>query len=150
MTVPQKIRIERLEEGQTDTIGRYGDGNQFMGFVVQTPPRQSRIYAVLHTFDGDGKHLGTRTWLAGSPSANPKEDLPLYDRAQEKLDEWISELESVDYDDVQVRLFSVTQDGERFGLVDGTYTEDGRTVERIKLVPNDLVFRAPYDGSFET
>ncbi len=73
MSIPDRITVSRIEDYYTHSIGRYGDGGQFMSFVVATLPevfpqdweRHKRWYAVLHTFDRDGNHLDTEARFAG-------------------------------------------------------------------------------------
>ena len=73
MAVPKSIKIAREAGYHTDRIGKYGDGNQFLGFVTATVPTPlpknwqtyKRWYAVLHTFDKKRKPLNTEAYFAG-------------------------------------------------------------------------------------
>jgi len=121
----------------------WGQGNNFRN--SQGNSLRNR-HAVLHTFDSEGSHLGSDVWFAGT-SENEFESV---DRAEDKLKLMLAKLSQVRFTDIGIKLFSVRFDDQIFGLVDGTYTEDGETWERILLVPNDLQFTEPFDGSYST
>src|SRR5258708_1942364 len=122
-----------------------------MAFVVATLPtplpadwkRHKRLYAVLHTFDASGEHLDTEAWLAGVTSDG---EASVCDRAAAKRDAMVAALDRVELCDVRVKLFSVNVDGQVFGLVD---TSHSRLGPRVTLVPNDLSFQPPWDGTYE-
>jgi formate hydrogenlyase regulatory protein HycA len=151
--VPQSIKIAREEGYHTDCIGKYGDGNQFMGFVTAAMPEplpedwetHKRWYAVLHTFDKEGKHLNTEAWFAGTTASGEREAVA---RAQAKLDQMIAALGKVKYGSVKVGLFQVQIDGHTFGLVDASEPEEDYV--SIHLLPNDLAFFEPWDGTYDT
>src|SRR5262245_57880087 len=150
MTVPQRIKITREEGYHTDQIGRCADGRQFMGFVTATLPlplprdwqSHKRWYAVMHTFDRSGRHLRTEAWFAGTTADGEKEAVS---KAQAKLAEYVAALGKISFGDVSVELFSVEVDGQTFGLVDAS--EPDEEYESVHLLPNDLAFFAPWDGS---
>jgi len=152
MTIPTKIPIMREEGYHTDCIGRY-EGGQFMGFVTATLPiplpkdwqRHKRWYAVLHTFDEKGNHLRTDAWFAGSTADG---EVQVVARAQERLNRMVASLGEPDYCNVEVGLFSVEIDGRTFGLIDASEPEEGYV--RVDLLPNDLAFFDPWDGSYDT
>jgi formate hydrogenlyase regulatory protein HycA len=151
--VPQSIKIAREEGHHTDRIGKYGKGNQFMGFVTATVPEplpkdwqaHKRWYAVLHTFDKKGKHLSTEAWFAGTTASGEREAVA---KAQAKLDQMIAALGKVKYGNVEVGLFQVQIDGQTFGLVDASEPEEGYV--SIHLLPNELAFFEPWDGRYDT
>jgi formate hydrogenlyase regulatory protein HycA len=153
VAVPKSIRITREEGYHTDQIGKYGDGNQFMAFVTATLPTprskdrhgHMRWYAVLHTFDKKGKHLNTEAWFAGTTARGEREAVQ---KAQTKLAEMIAELGKVKYGNIKAGLFKVQIDGHTFGLVDASEPQEG--YESIHLLPNDLAFFAPWDGTYDT
>jgi hypothetical protein len=153
LAVPQSIKIAREEGYHTDRIGKYGEGNQFMGFVTATVPnalpkhgqRHTRWYAVLHTFDKKGKHLNTEAWFAGTTAGGERKAV---EKAQAKLDQMIVALGKVKYGDVKVGLFQVQIDGHTFGLVDASEPEEDYL--SIHLLPNDLAFFEPWDGTYDT
>jgi formate hydrogenlyase regulatory protein HycA len=153
VAVPQAIKIARQEGYHTDRIGQYGGGNQFMGFVTATVPNplpkdwqtHKRWYAVLHTFDKKGKHLNTEAWFAGTTASGERKAVA---KAQAKLDQLIAALGKVKYGNVKVGLFQVQIDGHTFGLVDASEPEEGYV--SIHLLPNDLAFFEPWDGTYDT
>jgi formate hydrogenlyase regulatory protein HycA len=151
--VPQSIKIAREKGYHTDRIGKYAAGNQFMGFVTATAPRPRpkdrktpwRWYAVLHTFDKKGKHLNTDAWFAGTAGSGARKAVT---RAEAKLDQMIAALGQVKYGDIKVGLFQVPIDGHTFGLVDASEPEEGYA--SIHLLPNNLAFFEPWDGTYDT
>jgi formate hydrogenlyase regulatory protein HycA len=153
MAVPQSIKILREEGYHTDQIGKYGGGNQFMGFVTATLPTplpadweaHKRWYAVLHTFDKKGKHLNTEAWFAGTTASGERKAVK---KAEARLAEMIAGLSKVRHGNIKVGLFQVQIDGHTFGLVDAS--EPKEDYESIRLLPNDLAFFAPWDGTYDT
>jgi formate hydrogenlyase regulatory protein HycA len=131
---------------------------QFWGRVVasSTPPPEprpagwypeKRWYAVLHKFDGWGRHIGTDHWFAGRD--RPWGDA--IDRANAKLDELVAKLGEVEYADIEIRLFQVEIDGSPFGLVDVSQPEEGPDfADRVAMMPGDLLFHAPWNGNYDT
>ena len=146
--IPDQIVISRDQGARLETIGTYGDGNQFMAFVVTTRLEKplgsvdnlddKRWYAVRHTFAADGSHLETIAWFAGTSVEG--EALAMA-RANAKLEELLAELGLVTFDDVRIRLFQAVIDGQIFGLVD--MSEDGW--ETVELQPNGLGFIGPWE-----
>ena len=124
-----------------------------MGFVTATLPeplprdweKHKRWYAVLHTFDRKGKHLNTEAWFAGTTAGGERKAV---EKAQAKLDQMIVALGKVKYGDVKVGLFQVQIDGHTFGLVDASEPEEDYV--SIHLLPNDLAFFEPWDGTYDT
>jgi hypothetical protein len=153
MPIPAVIPIVREEGYHTDQVGQYGSGQQFMAFVTATipipPPKdwqsRKRWYAVLHTFDTEGRHLKTETDFAGTTADGER---AVIERAQASLSRMLGALGPVTYCDVRVRLFSVQVDGETFGLVDASVPEE--EYESVHLLPNDLAFFDPWDGTYDT
>jgi hypothetical protein len=156
MAVPNKIKIERAEGYRTDTIGVCQDGRQFMAFVTASLPlekfrdpggwqRHKLWHAVLHTFDADGTHLNTEVWTAGSTADGEREVVA---RAEERLTELLMSLGVVTYKDVTVSLFCTEIEGREFGLID--VSEPQENYEAIDLIPNDLRFFSPWDGTYST
>jgi formate hydrogenlyase regulatory protein HycA len=151
--VPQSIKIAREQGYHTDRIGKYGESNQFMGFVTATLPNplprdwqtHKRWYAVLHTFDKKGKHLNTQAWFAGTTASGEREAVA---KAEAKLDQMIAALGKVKFGNVKVGLFQVQIDGHTFGLVDASEPEEGYV--SIHLLPNQLAFFEPWDGTYDT
>lgn len=153
MAVPQTINVLREEDYHTDQIGKSADGRQFMGFVTATLPMpipadwqaHKRWYAVLHTFDKKGKHLKTEAWFAGATADGERQ---VVENAQARLAEMIAGLGEVKFGNVKIGLFRVEIDGHTFGLVDAS--EPAEDYESIYLLPNDLAFFAPWDGTYYT
>lgn len=155
LAIPEPVPIAR-EEGHTNRIGTC-DGGQFMGFVVATLPSPApenwqaakTWYAVLHRFDAEGEHTGTQAEAFGTTADGEDE---VIERASARVDEWIAALANVEFGDVAVNLFEVEVDGSEFGLVDTTWEadDDEELFVQATLVPNDLVFQEPWDGTYDT
>lgn len=153
MAVPKRIRIQREADYHTHHLGNFRGCHQFMGFITATLPiplprdwqEHKRWYAVLHQFDPWGVHLSTEAWFAGTTADGEEQ---VIDRARDKLNEMIGALGKITYCDVDVELFQVTIDGHVFGLVDASDPDE--EIERIDLLPNDLAFFEPWDGSYDT
>lgn len=151
MAVPSKIKIKRIPDYYTKTIGKYDQG-QFMALITATLPipipknwaEHKRWYAVLHTFTADGRHVKTDTIFTGTES----EGEHIYmTRARKVRDEMVSALKDHHFCDVEIEQFSVQVDGFTFGLVDASQPEDN--YECVHLLPNDFAFFKPWDGSFD-
>ena len=152
MAIPKKIKIKRIPDYFTKTIGSYADG-QFMAMLTATLPtpipkdweKQKRWYSVLHTFTKDGRHKKTDAWFAGTESEGYEE---VAIRARKKRDEMVASLEGHKFCDVEIELFSVQIDGFTFGLVDASKPDED--YESVHLLPNDFAFFEPWDGEFDT
>lgn len=150
--VPNTIKIMHEPDYHTDRIGRCEDGRQFMAFVVASLTKDGhhapnwqkhkRWHAVLHTFDADGTHLNTEVWTGGTSADGERAVIA---GAQARLSEMLKTLGPVTYGDVKVSLFRVEVDERVFGLVDAS--EPAEYYESIHLLPNDLAFFEPWDGS---
>jgi len=141
MTLPERIKISRYAPDPgtyTDLIGHCRDGTQFMAFLIQF---QGKLYALLHTFDSQGNHLGTQT---------STHDSEAFEAAEKKLEEMLEVLSDPTFGDVEVKPFTVRVDGQDFGLLDDTEIDGGKTYLRLVLQPNDFLFTPPWDGSFDT
>ncbi len=153
VVVPRKIKVRREEGYHTDTIGRCAGNRQFMAFVVASLPSpvpedwkpHKRWYAVLHLFDIKGQHRRTEAWFAGTTADGERESV---EKAEAKLDEMLKAIQPVKFCDVTVKLFSVEVDGTTFGLVDAS--EEDEDYQSIHLLPNDLAFFPPWDGTYDT
>ena len=99
----------------------------------------------MHRFDGMGVHLETVARFAGRTADG---EALVIQRARTYLSALLSRLPRLIPQDVFVGLFSVEIHGRTFGLVDAS--EPDEDYERITLVPNDLAFFPPYDGSYDT
>ncbi|MGW1894497.1 hypothetical protein ACWCP6_30275 [Streptomyces sp. NPDC002004] len=165
MAVPEVIPIAHEPDHRTETIGRYADG-QFLASLTYAFPEgyrpddgweeHKRLYAILHTFDADGRHRDSEIWCAGTwadQQRNPHGDGSVLARAGTHLAKLLAGLPGLTYTDIAIRPFQVTVDGVRFGLVtehayeDGADGDDGDWAE---LYPERLGFGAPWDGRYDT
>ncbi len=155
MPVPNRIKIKREEEEEyyTHFIGKTEDGKQFMALIGATLPQpcpedwknHKKWYAILHTFDAEGRHLETKAVCTGRTADGEDE---VVEKARTIRNEMLSALGEVSFEDIEARLFSVEIDGSTFGLVDGSEPEEG--IEKIDFLPNDLAFFEPWDGEYDT
>lgn len=149
MAIPDKIPVARIEEYHTHYVGTMANAIQFWGYDtflfenmldIVNPDWQSKRkeYIVLHTFDSEGNHLGTRHFFNGttnSLSADP----------QQILESWLSEFEEVEFGDIEIKPFQTEIDGTVFGLI----PDD--EIEALNLEPsNTISFMAPWDGEYDT
>src|SRR6516162_3798809 len=147
MAIPQRIRVSRGGGNYSSCMGFYSldvEDNQFWGQVTasfstmpQPPPVDwrpfKRWYAVLHRFDGWGKHLGTEHWFAGTTAEGEGE---VCARARARLDEMVAALGAVEYADIEIELFQVEIDGGTFGLIDVSEPAAGpEFADRVAMVP---------------
>lgn len=161
MAIPEAIPVSREGGNYSSCMGLYSlddEDNQFWGQVVAFHTRplepqptgwypEKRWYAVLHKFDGWGRHIGTDHWFAGVD--RPWGDAP--ERANAKLDAMVTALGEVEYADITIRLFEVEIDGCIFGLVDVSRPEEGPAfAEQVAMEPGNLLFCPPWDGSYSS
>jgi hypothetical protein len=160
VALPQRIRVARDGGNYSACMGYYSldvDDNMFWGqvtaLVSAVPPQadwrsHKRWYAVLHRFGPWGKHLGTDHWFTGTTADGERE---VRVRASARLDGMVAALGPVEYADIQIEPFRVEIDGGVFGLIDASKPEDGpQFTEQALLVPTGLLFRPPWDGSYDT
>lgn len=149
---PGHIRISYHPGSPTRRIGAHEMGpvrGQFLGCVVATQPEmaadpgEKRWYAVLHRFDAAGLHLGSDHFFAGTSDEGEPD---VVRRAELKLREFLGRLGRLEYRDIDIALFELIIDGQRFGLVDASSDEQ----PAIHLVPNGLVFLPPWTGDYST
>jgi hypothetical protein len=158
MAVPEVIPIAYEPRGRTEAIGLYADG-QFMGSVTYGFPQDfrldhgweehKRLYAVLHTFDAEGRYRDSDIWCAGTwaeQQRDPQGPDSALGRARAHLATLLRSLPRRTYTDIAVRPFQLTVDGVLFGLVTGE--EEGEAW--AELYPDHLGFGAPWDGSYDT
>lgn len=149
MEIPDKLPINRMEDYQTEYLGQIKDGRLFWGyetFVYSIPHWEIKgsdklkyrtDYSVLRIFDGDGNLLQTKY-----KSANAANKLF---STTSMLEEMVSEIGEVEYNDIEVKLFEVLIDGIAFGLI----PDYGSGV--INLQPGSLIsFQEPWDGEYYT
>ena len=153
MAVPAPIKITRIPDSETHWLRIFQGCQQFIGSIAATLPEpmpddweaRKRWYAILHRFDPWGDHLGTEARFAGTTADGEDQVL---ERARGWLREMVGGLGKVMFCDVEVRLFSAEIDGQTFGLVDASGPDWGQ--ESVHLVPGDLAFFEPWDGSWDT
>jgi hypothetical protein len=153
MTIPKKIRIERIERYHTHYLGKTHDAKLFWGYAtfyytkLYSEIIEAKLdytdyrneYAVLHIFNEIGQHLATKHVLVGT--AKNVTDIDIFT----KLEELIIELGEIAFDDIEVELFETEIDGITFGLLPNY--EYGF----VELQPNStLAFGEPWDGSYST
>ncbi|MEV4370632.1 hypothetical protein AB0J71_26425 [Nonomuraea sp. NPDC049637] len=151
MAVPEIIPIVHEPNYHTDTIGHW-DGGQFFGSVIAAFPedyihsddwpRRKRWYAVLHTFDAAGHHLGSCIEHTGADDVHRS----AVARAEERLKHWLDTLTGLRFDDIAIRPFQHTFDGVLFGLVIETFEGE----EHAEFYPNNIGFYDPWDGLYDT
>ncbi|MGI5162509.1 hypothetical protein [Microbispora sp. CA-102843] len=151
MAVPEIIPIGYEPDYHTDTIGHW-DGGQFLGSVVAAFPKgythtddwlsHKRWYAVLHTFDAAGHHVGSRIERTGTDDHHRAS----VDTPQDRLNRWLDALPGLRYSDIAIRPFRHEFDDVLFGLVIETF--EGQ--QHAELYPNNIGFYEPWDGSYDT
>ncbi|MFF6996145.1 hypothetical protein ACFY93_14535 [Streptomyces sp. NPDC008313] len=161
MAVPDVIPIAHEPDHRTATIGRYADG-QFLASITYAFPEgfrpddgweeRKRLYAVLHTFDAEGRHRDSEIWCAGTwaeQQRDPEGEHSVLARAEAHLAKLLTGLAHPTYTDIAIRPFQLAVDGVRFGLV----TEDDETDEDgpwAELYPDRLGFGPPWNGRYDT
>lgn len=168
MAAPDTLLIpyEDFEHGRFTHVGRFGTGNQFMGYVTYASPKYCHIeetspdcrviwhehincFAVLHRFDSNGRHLGTDIEGVAGTQETGADDWA-------KLEQMIAALGEIEFGDIRVSPFSVTVQKIVHGLiyecVDAEDSEDRTaTDECVMLQPNDIMFHPPWDsGEYST
>ncbi|GAA2062945.1 hypothetical protein GCM10009839_87730 [Catenulispora yoronensis] len=154
MAIPELIPICHDPGYRTSTIGRYDDG-QFFGCITGAfPPGyevgsdwhlHKRWYAVLHRFNYGGYHLGSDIWCPGpGPWAEQQNDC---------LARWLDALPGREFCGIAIRPFKVEFEGVVFGLLtsnDFEYAEGVEVEDWAELYPNQLGFKSPWDGCYDT
>jgi len=151
MKLPDRLPIMRMEDYHTHYLGRSNNGILFWGyetFVFEKPYTESENgnwekhrceYAIFHTFDSSGNYLTTKHLFGGTT------DVCDYEKLENQIEEWIAELGSVEYCDIEVRLFQTVIDGFIFGLIPDEESES------IILQPSSTIsFQKPWDGEYYT
>ncbi|WP_405717361.1 hypothetical protein [Streptomyces sp. NBC_00046] len=164
MAVPEIIPIAHEPDYRTDTIGRYTDG-QFLASVTYAFPdgytvgddweEHKRLYAVLHRFDHEGRHLGSDIRCAGTwaeQREHPHGDDSVTARAEAWMAALLDGLPEREYGDIAIRPFRLTVDGVLFGLVVEHRDDEDSDGEDdwAELYPDQLGFYAPWDGQYDT
>jgi hypothetical protein len=157
------IQYEDFEGGRFTHVGRYGPGNQFMGYVTFAAPKfyhteevapdgqiiwrqHMNCFAVLHRFDAAGQHLGTDVERVEGVQESGKADWST-------LESMIAALGEVKLCDIQVKLFRVEVGKVVHGLIYECerWEEDEEEHDWVMLEPNDIMFHPPWDsGEYST
>jgi hypothetical protein len=152
MNLPEVIPIRHGPDYHTSTTGRW-QGGEFYASVTAAVPEdwnlndwesQKRWYAVLHQFDGAGRHLDSRIQFTGTTADGEKEAIAAADQL---LAEWLDALPERQYQDIAIEPFSVQFEGALFGLVVEDHEDNGVWAE---FYPDGLGFHAPWDGCYDT
>ncbi|MGW8953343.1 hypothetical protein [Streptomyces sp. NPDC055709] len=167
MPVPDVIPISHEPGYRTKFIGRYADG-QFYGSLTYAFPdgfslgsgwedsgweEHKRLYAVLHRFDSEGRHIDSDIWCAGTwaeQQRRPHGDDSVPARADTRMAAMLDGLPRREYGDVAIRPFRLTVDGVTFGLVVERHAEGEGEDDWAELYPDRLGFSEPWDGSYDT
>ncbi|KQX57850.1 MULTISPECIES: hypothetical protein [unclassified Streptomyces] len=158
MSVPEVIPIKHEPDYRTSTIGRWSGGQFFAsvtgafseGWTGGDWEKHRRWCAVLHRFDGAGRHLDSRIEFTGTTADGERS---VVDAATRLLDAWLDALPERQYQDIAVAPFTLEYEGVRFGLVvEGRENEEGEEVPDVwvELYPDGLGFSAPWDGEYDT
>ncbi len=131
--LPKKILVRREEGYHTNYIGKYADGQIFIGFPFFGGSSQTRPLAVLHLLDSEGKLATSEIW----ETENIHE-------AEAELKKAIEGLPNAQYGDIETTTFEVALNGLTFGFIP---REDGACIEYL---PYGLAFFPPWDGHYET
>ena len=153
MAKPDRICLRRFVGYPTEHIGRYGDGDQFIGFAGLVWPKDPsgpldrRFYVGVHYFDRLGFHRRTDAEFAlglMEGEAAYSRGKNLYRPATDRMIATVTALDRMQFCDINVRPFEVEIDGCVFGLLYDSDPDDGS--ERIVLVPGSAEFYPPWDG----
>jgi hypothetical protein len=129
MAEPDTVLIpyEDAEYGRFTHVGKYGGGNQFMGYVTYASPKfyhteelsedgqlhfreHTNCFAVLHRFDSAGVHLATEVERVEGTKDTSEEDWA-------KLEEMIGRLGDIELCDIRVRPFRIDVGRVVHGLI---------------------------------
>ncbi|MEV0490706.1 hypothetical protein [Streptomyces atratus] len=162
MAVPEIVPIAHEPEYRTETIGRY-EGGQFLASVTYAFPNgvslgdgweeHKRLYAVLHRFDSEGRHIDSDIWCAGTwaeQQRHPYGNDSVPARAESRLAEMLDGLPQLEYGDIAIRPFQLAADGVIFGLIPERHEEGEGEDDWAELYPDRFGFSAPWDGQYDT
>jgi hypothetical protein len=134
---PELIRIAYERDSmRTDALGRYADG-QFLALTHGTRTNSPGMIGVaVFLFD----HFGTLI------RADIHNDVPL-DEADALRGNLIRDLADIAYGDIGIRTFAVECEGVTWTLVDQT---EKFGEPRVSFYPLDILFKPPWDGTYDT
>ncbi|MDP3506498.1 MAG: hypothetical protein Q8T09_00780 [Candidatus Melainabacteria bacterium] len=149
--LPSVFPVNRYQS-KTRYIGVTKTGEQFWGQIIviyrasleQQKTATQHYFSVVHKFQSDGTHIDT---IAEEIEHNDQDESLIMANAKRRLNELLSSLGDVDYQDIAIRLFETTIAGSLCGLIDTSTEELGDTVT---MKPAGLIFSPPWDGSFDT
>ncbi|WP_242909289.1 hypothetical protein [Actinomadura terrae] len=162
MAVPEIIPIAYEPNHRTGTIGRFADG-QFLASVTYAVPEghrygegsedARRLYAVLHRFDFEGRHVDSDIWCAGTWDEQQRDrggpDSPLA-RAEARMAALVDALPRREFQGIGIRPFRLTVDNVLFGLVIERHGGNEDEDDWAELYPDGLGFCEPWDGEYST
>ena len=151
MTIPDKLPIMRMEDYHTHYLGKTSDGRLFWGYQTFAFTKQiseiqqgddwknyRRDYALLHTFDIEGNYLTTKHWSGLVTEINEQQ-------FEDKLQEMVSQLGDIEFQDIEIKLFQIQLDNLTFGLL------VDQESKMINLQPSSTIsFQEPWDGEYYT
>jgi hypothetical protein len=151
MTIPNKLPIMRMEDYHTHYLGKVSDGRLFWGYQTfafvkrfseieqgEDWKKYRKEYVLLHTFENDGNYLKTKYWSCLATEINEPQ-------IEDKLQEMVSELGDINYQDIEIKIFQTEHDNIIFGLV------PDKESEMINLLPSSTIsFQEPWDGEYYT
>lgn len=141
--LPEKIRVDRMEPASL-FIGKLKKGNQFWARIALAASNSLTVwYVVLHLFAPDGAHLTTKAKRIGT-SKDDKEILLV--KAQFELDDLVSGLDVRELGPIEFKMFEFQFEDTEFGTTDCSTEEFG---DCIRLLPGDIFFSPPWNGSYD-
>jgi formate hydrogenlyase regulatory protein HycA len=162
MAVPEIVPIIHGPGYRTAAIGRYAQG-QFLASATYAFPSgfsrgegwedQKRLYAVLHRFDPQGRHLPSDIRCSGTwaeQQRHPQGNDSVRVRAKARLAELLHGLPGPEYGHIAICPFQPSVDGVLFGLVAERRAEGGGEDDWAEPYPDRLGFFAPWDGTYDT
>lgn len=161
MAVPTVIPIAHEPDGRTGTIGHYADG-QFLASISYAFAdgyrfgagweEHKRLYAVLHRFDAEGRHVDADIWRAGTWAEQQRAggDGSVVARAEARLTTLLDGLPGRGFGDIAIRPFRLTVDEVTFGLITERHADGEGGHDWAEFYPDGLGFSEPWDGTYDT
>jgi hypothetical protein len=107
------VRVRVPRNDRLPFVGRFGGDGQFVASVVLAGQVHDRAwFAVLHTFDGDGRHRASHVYRGGD-----EEEPGAERRAQEQQQHWLRKLPTMLLGTIEVEPFARESHGLRFGVL---------------------------------
>jgi hypothetical protein len=128
-------------------VGWTADDRQFFlttPFIPATRPGGGREFLALYLFDEEGNLLEARIDDLGT-----RAELDI-DQARRLRDQWLQELDPVEFDDIEVKPFQLDRFGTTFGLSPHPPEEEDEDWW-VTVEPGDyMAFNPPWDGQYDT